>query len=185
MNYEATTEQAPFTAEQESALRQIVIDRAPSALQRLADAEDDAAAFRFLPSAAFAAFHLGRFGDAREFAERTLALAATHTKNWNYGNAIHIGHAVLGLLAVNAEDYSTAAQELHASGGTPGSPQLKTFGPTMQLAKALLQRGRTEPVLAYFIQCRAFWEMGETWLDLWEGMVREGRVPNFHSYGYG
>ena len=121
MNYEETSEEAPFTAEVEASLRQIAVDRAPAELEQLAAAAGDGEAFTHLPSAAAAAFHLDRFADAKRFAERALALAPTFRKNWNYGNAIHLGHTVLGLLALNAQDYSSAISELHESGRTPGS----------------------------------------------------------------
>jgi hypothetical protein len=60
-----------------------------------------------------------------------------------------------------------------------GSPQLNSFGPTMQLAKALLRAGETRAVLNYLAQCRVFWTAGKTWLDLWEAKIHEGQVPNF------
>jgi tetratricopeptide (TPR) repeat protein len=140
----------------EASLRQMVLDRAPAQLAELAEAGDDREAFVHLPRAAAAAFHLARFTDAKQFAERALALAPAFKDNWNYGNAIHLGHTVLGLLALNAQDDSSAVSELYESGQTPGSPQLNSFGPTMQLAKALLRLGDVEPVLLYLNQCRAF-----------------------------
>ena len=184
MNYEEKTEEAPFTLEMEAGLRQMVLDRAPGELAQLAEAVDDREAFVHLPSAAAAAFHLERFADAKQFAERALALAPAFKDNWNYGNAIHLGHTVLGLLALNAQDHSSAVSELYESGKTPGSPQLGSFGPTMQLARALLRLGHVEPVLAYLNQCRAFWNMGGTWLDLWERKIREGHVPNFFQHSH-
>ena len=184
MNYEEKTEETPFTPEMEAGLRQIVLDRATAELEQLAAAVGDADAFTHLPSAAAAAFHLGRFAEAKQFAERALALAPQFAKNWNYGNAIHLGHTVLGLLALSAQNRESAVTELHLAGQTPGSPQLSSFGPTMHLAKELLKVGQVEPVLAYIEQCRAFWEMGGTWLDLWERKVREGRVPNFFQHSH-
>jgi tetratricopeptide (TPR) repeat protein len=184
MNYEEKTEEAPFTPEMEAGSRQIVLDRAPAELEQLAAAVDDDNAFTHLPSAAAAAFHLERFTEAKQFAERAFALAPAFKKNWNYGNAIHLGHTVLGLLALNAQDQSSAISELYESGQTPSSPQLNSFGPTMQLAKALLKLGHIEPVLAYLNQCHAFWEMGGTWLDLWERKIHEGHVPNFFQHSH-
>lgn len=184
MNYEEKTEETPFTREMEAGLRQIVVDRAPAELEQLEAAVDDADAFAHLPTAAAAAFHLGRFAEAQQFAERALALAPQFSKNWNYGNAIHLGHTVLGLLALSAQDHQAAVTELHLSGQTPGSPQLNSFGPTMHLAKELLKVAQGEPVLAYIQQCRAFWEMGGTWLDLWERKIREGQAPNFFQHSH-
>ncbi len=182
MDYPESTEQVPTTPESETRLLQIVLDRAPAELARLAEAADDAAAFMHLPAAAAAAFHLGRFADAKSLAEQTLALAPAFRQNWNYGNAIHRAHTVLGLLALNAGDHSLAVDELHSSGDTPGSPQLSSFAPTMHLAKALLRVGQVEPVFTYLDQCRAFWKSGSDGLDLWERKICEGVIPNFFQH---
>lgn len=184
LTYEEQTEEAPFSAEDEVAILQIYLKGATKKLEKLIAAEGDAEAFVHLPSAAAAFFHLGHFGEARTFAERSLALAPLFHDNWNYGNAIHISHTVLGLIALNEGDEIAAIAELIASGRTPGSPQLNSFGPTMQLAKALLRAGHVEPVLEYFEQCRVFWEMGGVWLNLWERMVRQGSVPNFFQHSH-
>lgn len=184
MSYEEETEKVPFTPEMEASLRQIVLDRAPGELAKLEEAVGDAEAFTHLPSGAVAAFHLAQFADAKQFAERSLALAPAFRQNWNYGNAIHLAHTVLGLLALDDQDRAAAVSELYASAQTPGSPQLNSFGPTMQLAKALLKAGYVEPVLTYLNQCGAFWEMGGTWLDLWERKIREGRIPNFFQHSH-
>lgn len=66
-----------------------------------------------------------------------------------------------------------------AAGDTPGSPQLNSFGPNMTLARDLLQRGETAPVLAYFEQVRRFWKMGGGRLDAWSAAVEAGRIPDF------
>jgi len=184
MTFEASTEQAPLTPEQEVAFRQIVLDRAPGDLAPLDDDLPNDKTFVHLPQAAAAAFHLDRFSDAKAYAEKALFLAPTFATDWNYGNAIHLGHTVLGLLALREGDFALAVEELQKSGNTPGSPQLNTFGPTMQLAKELLRAGYVDPVLSYFKQCRSFWRMGSTWLDLWESKVLTGQVPNFFGHCY-
>lgn len=184
MTYEEQTENEPFSPEIEAGLLAIVLKRAPAELNQLASTSGDDDAFVHLPTAAAAAFHLSRFSEAKGFADRCLALAPSYRNNWNYGNAVHLGHTVLGLLALQDGDYEAAIHELRASGNTPGSPQLNSFGPTMHLAKSLLKAGHVAPVLEYLQQCRAFWEMGGTWLDLWERRVREGHVPNFFQHSH-
>jgi hypothetical protein len=72
-----------------------------------------------------------------------------------------------------------AVTYLQASGQTPGSPVLDSFGPNMSLAKDLLERGETEAVLHYFEACRAFWKMGGDRLDAWSKEVQAGNIPNF------
>ena len=184
MDYEAKTEETPFTPEMEAGLRQIVRDRAAAELERLAEAIGDDEAFVHLPRAAAAAFNLEQFDAADHLAQRALALAPRFLNDWNHGNAVHLGHTVLGLLALQTRDHAAALAHLHESGQSPGSPQLNSFGPTMQLAKALLRIGEVEPVLAYLKQCRTFWKLGGTWLDLWERKIRAGDVPNFFQHSH-
>jgi tetratricopeptide (TPR) repeat protein len=184
MDYEAMTEEAPFTPEMESNFLQIVVDLAPAELAELEGAVDDSDTFVHLPRAAAAAFHLQRFEEAKRYAERAIELAPLFQKNWNYGNAIHFGHTVLGLLALNDGDLVLAAAELRKSGNTPGSPQLNSFGPTMQLAKALLKQGSVDVVIEYLSQCRLFWKRGAIWLDLWEQKIFAGQIPNFFQHSH-
>ncbi|BCM09205.1 hypothetical protein MAFF241647_35620 (plasmid) [Ralstonia solanacearum] len=150
----------------------------------LACSESDDQLFVHLPNAAVAAFHLDQFAEAKLYAERALTLAPSYRKNWNYGNALHLGHTVLGLLALSEGDLPRAVAELHASACTESSPQLNSFGSTMQLAKALLREGQVAPVLEYLKQCRIFWGMGGGWLDTWERKIQAGQVPNFFQHSY-
>lgn len=177
-------EETSLTPEMEAAIRQLALDEAPAELARINAALSDTEAFVHLPSAATAAFHLERFAEAKEFADRVLLLAPSFRKDWNYGNAVHLGHTVLGLLALKRGDIKLALEELRKSGDTPGSPQLNSFGPTMQLAKKLLKQGQKDEVLTYLQQCRKFWKMGTTWLDLWEQKINAGQVPNCFQHCY-
>ena len=179
MGFEAQTEVTPLTPEQEAQLRAVAAARAPKDLANAESAKTEEELFYAVPHAAMAAFLLGNHTRARQLAERALALAPSYQGNWNYGNAVHFAHSVLGLLALKEGDVGAALDALAKSGATPGSPQLGSFGPTMQLAKELLRCGQTDPVLKYFEQCRSFWKMGNVWLDLWEEKVRAGGVPNF------
>ncbi|MGC5804664.1 hypothetical protein SNK19_14200 [Ralstonia pseudosolanacearum] len=184
MTYEEEIEKEPFAPEVEAALREAAVGRAPGKLAKLACAQSEDEVFAHLPGAAAAAFHLGQFADAKLHAERALTLAPGYRNNWNYGNALHLGHTVLGLLALSEGDVSRAIVELHASACTEGSPQLNSFGPTMQLAKALLREGQGVPVFEYLERCRVFWEMGGAWLDSWERKIQAGQVPNFFQHSY-
>lgn len=184
MTYEEESEREPFTPEMDAALRDAALGFAPGKLAKLEASQTEDETFVHLPQAAAAAFLLGRWVDAKEYAERALALAPRFHQSWNYGNALHLGHAVLGLLALSEDDVSKAVEELRASARTPGSPQLNTFGPTMQLAKALLRKGQVAPVLEYLQACRVFWKEGATWLDIWERKIRAGQTPNFFQHSY-
>ena len=184
MGFEAESEAMQLTPEQEEQLKGVAVARAPKDLAEVDAANSEEDLFYALPSASMAAFQLGKHKRARELAERTLEIAGSYRSNWNYGNAVHFAHTVLGLLALNEGDVALAVEHLQKAGATPGSPQLNSFGPTMQLAKALLRSGRSEPVLAYFEQCRSFWKMGSVWLDLWREKVRAGGIPNFFMHSY-
>jgi hypothetical protein len=125
-----------------------------------------------------AAFNLNKYPEAGELARRTLKIAESFKDDWNYGNAIHYGHTVLGLLALRNGEVQLAVTELRESGNTLGSPQLGSFGPTMRLAKELLEHGRSQDVLEFLLQCQSFWKSGGRWLSIWEKKITRGVVPN-------
>ena len=129
-----------------------------------------------LPEAAFAA---GDIPKATAYANRLLNEAISYRTRWDYGNAIHQGNLVLGRIAVREGRLAEAVTFLRASGQTPGSPQLNSFGPNMSLAKDLLEQGETDAVLDYFELCRKFWTMGGSRLDTWAAAVEAGKLPSF------
>jgi TonB family protein len=153
--------------------------------QKLADLEQDSGGgdamrrFYALNRLANAALTAGAPAKAAAYAEELLAAAALHTSDWNYGNALHDGHTVLGLLALRQGDAAKARERLLASAKTPGSPQLKLFGPNMRLASELLEKGEKAAVLEYLTLCRSFWAAGVTSLSTWSQAVRDGRTPDF------
>ncbi len=116
---------------------------------------------------------------AASFARELLQLAEQYRGDWNYGNAIHKGHLILGRVALRRGDLATARSELLLAGSTPGSPQLDSFGPNMTLAKELLEAGEKGVVLEYFELCRRFWVMGAQHLAYWSAAINESRVPDF------
>jgi len=153
--------------------------------QEFADSEQDAGGggglrrFYKLNGLAVKAAELGFNEKAKAYADESLAAAAQHPKDWNYGNAIHDGHMVLGLLALRNNDVPTAREELIKAGQTPGSPQLNSFGPIMTLANELLQKGERNTVLDYLVLCAKFWKTGAPQLDSWSETVRNGQTPAF------
>lgn len=132
-----------------------------------------------LGATAKAALAIGKDSEAKSFAEELQRLAPSHSKDWNYGNAIQDFNIVLGAIALKIGDTDAAKNHLLDAGRSPGSPQMDTFGPNMTLAKALLDAGQRDVVLEYFELCRKFWEMHRGRLDEWRDEVKAGRVPNF------
>ena len=93
------------------------------------------------------------------------------------GDFVHHGHAILGRLALVRGDVGEAKEHLLASGKTPGSPVLRSFGPRMRLARELLEKGEFEVVATYLDLCSEFWDSDR--LDTWRATVAAGEIPNF------
>ena len=123
----------------------------------------------------------GCLDTARRYAHELLQEAHCYKPDWNYGNAVHKGHTVLGLIALRQGDVGGAKHHLERAGNTPGSPQLDTFGPNMRLANELLEIDETEAVLKYFAACSNFWDetCRQGLLDHWVDAVRRGSAPKF------
>ena len=127
------------------------------------------------------AFAAGKFARARRYALEALRVAPTFVDNWNYGNAVHRGHQVLGRLALRSGRLGNARRELLASGQVPGSPQLNSFGPSFVLAREMLSEGEWEVVAEYLTEVGAFWTSGQGALVKWLGDVRHRRMPDFKA----
>jgi hypothetical protein len=93
------------------------------------------------------------------------------------GEAVHHGNVILGRIAVRRGKIERARKHLIAAGKTPGSPQLNSFGPNMQLAQDLLEQGETSVVIDYLKLCKGFWPRSE--VDRWSEDIMSGRAPNF------
>lgn len=128
---------------------------------------------------------LGKLAFAAEEMEKAKSYAKlmieSDSQDWNYGNKIHHGNNILGRVALAAGDVEEAKKRLIKAARTPGSPQLDSFGPNMQLANELLQAGEKEVVLECFDLCENFWEMGADRLEGWRKSVRAGTQPNFRA----
>ena len=154
-------------------------ERLNEAAQKLSAATSEEERFYVLNDVAKESFEVGKFADANKFATELLTLVTKYDGNWNYGNAIHDAHLVLGRLALKDGKVDEAKQHLLEAGKSPGSPQMDSFGPNMSLARDLLDKGEKDIVLEYFTLCRKFWEMGEEDLDQWTKDVNAGRSPDF------
>ena len=95
--------------------------------------------------------------------------------------AVHYGNTFLGLLAIEAGEIEAANSYLIESGKTKGSPSLRTSGPSMSLANALLEKGQKDAVLEYFELCEKFWKYppGMKKLERWKAAVEAGIPPDF------
>ena len=142
-------------------------------------AESETERFYALNHAAKNAWRKGDIEKARALATEMEGLLPTYMNDWNYGNAVQDANQVLGLIALGAGDVPEAKKRLLASADSKGSPQMNSFGPNMQLAKALLEEGERDVVLEYFKRCATFWKMGEARLAGWSATVKKGEIPEF------
>jgi len=156
-------------------------DRHTEATKRLGQAKTEGESFYPLTELAKTALYLGHTNDARGYAQRLLAMTPQFQDSWNYGNAIHDGNEVLGRIAVQEGRLDDAKRHLIAAGRTPGSPQLNTFGPDMELAQDLLEKGERETVLEYLQLCRKFWKRHGDMLDRWTQAIQAGKTPDLED----
>ena len=126
-------------------------------------------------------FDVGKIEQARAYANELAALLPKYQGDWNYGNAIQDANLILGRIAVTEGRIDDAKTYLLASGKSPGSPQMNSFGPNMSLAKDLLEKGERDAVLEYFELCRNFWAMDDGKLDQWARRRPVGKNPGFRS----
>ncbi len=179
VSWEIESERISVTSAMKRRTEKLRLLRAATSLSELEKATTQEEVFYAIAQAAFGAYDLERFVQAETIAQRALEVAQSFQEDWNYGNAMFAGHTVRGLLALRRGDVEQAVQALQASAENAGSPQLASFGPTMRLAKQLLELGKKEEVIAFLHQCLSFWTMGNTWVEVWEKKIRRGKVPNF------
>jgi tetratricopeptide (TPR) repeat protein len=131
------------------------------------------------------AFAVGDYDKAKTAAEHLLALATADRDcaRSDYGNGIHDGNSILGRIAVRDGDIGTAEQFLGKASRSPGSPSLNSFGPDMDLAQDLLDRGKRRSVLNYLWHCHRFWNgiHGTPFILLWTALISIGMKPRLNS----
>lgn len=138
--------------------------------------------FYSLGDEVIAAYKANDFARAKALANEYVELASVYRCNWNYGNAVHDTNRVLGLISLRAGDIDAAAEYLIKAGKSTGSPQLNTFGPELDLANQLLQRGKADAVRSYLIGIKSFWEMNNGQVDRWLAEIEKGGKPELDRF---
>jgi len=123
----------------------------------------------------------GGLKKASTYSNELLRLNNLVEKNWNYGNAIHHAHTIIGLVHLESNDIAEAKRRLVLSSKTPGSPQLDSFGPTFLLAQKLLDIGEYGTVKKYLMNCRKFWKRDNGRISLWLEKIGNGEKPQFQE----
>jgi hypothetical protein len=123
-----------------------------------------------------AAFKVGDFKGATELA-RIHLLGRDHT-------APQRANTILGRVAIRAGDLPRAKQYLLDSSGPEARKDVALAGPTMVLAKELLEEGEQDTVLQYLANCVSLWPRGENVLEIWIDEIKNGRKPKFGNLGF-
>lgn len=92
-------------------------------------------------------------------------------------DATHNAHTILGRIALQKGNVEEAKTHLLESAKVDGSPVLGSFGPTMDLARELLEKGERKTVLAYLKACGKFWE--DERQVRWAKTVADGGTPDW------
>ena len=143
------------------------------------DLVDGEERLRLLPKIAVSALNAGLADEARRWAQASLDSVEALKARRLHGDAVNVGHTVLGRLAFADGDVDAAIAHLRASAKTPGSLQLNTFGPNLKLAEQISQAGHRDVVIEYLQACAEFWVGGRDRIEEWVGVLREGDTPFF------
>jgi hypothetical protein len=125
------------------------------------------------------ALNRGNLYQTENLANKLLIVAENYKEDWNYSNAIHKAHLIIGQVYLIQGDIDKAEKELLAASDIDGSPQLNSFGPNMSLANDLLKHNRDEIVLSYLENCRSFWSIGDEYINYWSYQIKKGETPDF------
>ena len=106
------------------------------------------------------------------------ALAKIHLQGKDR-TALQRSNTILGRVALRSGDVPGAKQYLLDSSGPLARSDVAVSGPTLVLAKELLQKGEKEAVLQYLDNCLSLWPRGESVLQLWIDDIKNGKTPNF------
>jgi tetratricopeptide (TPR) repeat protein len=181
LSYVYSTRQFDPSATVRESFAQKAVEEMEEALT-LADIDEEK--LMLIPELAKNAFNSGDFKKASKYAKEALALAEQSIKaegdtNWYHWDIFHGANIVLGRIALSSWEMEAAREHLLAAGNVKSTPTLSSFGPTMTLAKELLEQGESAVVLKYLRLCRNFWEHDMGQLDEWIYIVERGEIPNF------
>src|SRR5262245_25686560 len=123
-----------------------------------------------------AAFRVGDFPGAAQLAKIHLA-GKDHT-------APQRANTILGRVALRSGDLSSAKRYLLDSSGAEAGKDVLLAGPTMVLAKELLEQGEKEAVIQYLQNCLKIWPRGQNALEIWINDIQNDKIPKFGNLGF-
>jgi hypothetical protein len=125
---------------------------------------------------AAAAFKIGDYPAAAQ-------LAKVHLQSSDR-NATQRANTLLGRVALLTDDLAGGKQYLLDSSKPEAARDVSISGPTMVLAKELLEKGERDVVVQYLENCVLLWPRGEGTLRNWIADIQRGKTPNFGTLGF-
>jgi hypothetical protein len=111
------------------------------------------------------------------------ALAQIHLQGLDR-TAVQRANTILGRIALRSGDIAGAQQYLLDSAGPMAAKDIAVSGPTLILAKELLEHGERETVVQYLQKCTSLWPRGHEALEIWIEEIQHGKTPNFGNLGF-
>jgi hypothetical protein len=110
-------------------------------------------------------------------AENVLLAKRKFVPKSSIGRTTYDINDALGRAAFLRKNYPAACDLLLKAADTKGDPALRSFGPDLWLARALLQAGYKDFVLTFLQRCKVFWDPPR--LDDWISLLQSGGTPDF------
>ena len=95
------------------------------------------------------------------------------------GNSEHSAYVILGLVCLSKGKVASASKMLELASKISPTPQLRSFGPNLSLADALLKNGEKQVVLSFLEECADFWDLGGSLIKDWMNQIELGQYPDF------
>jgi tetratricopeptide (TPR) repeat protein len=159
-------------------------DSAGKALEQLEKAYNlfpDEAKNYILRDLAKTAYEAEEIKKAKRFAEKMLD---SDIERWDIDRDINHGNDILGRIALGVGEIEKAKDHLIAAGSTRGAPPLGWFGPSMSLAKELLEAGEKDSVLQYLELCSRSWKRSRKKTKKWARAINKGKIPDLDASLY-
>jgi hypothetical protein len=148
----------------------------------LARCRDDSRRVRILCQTARCAFDASHYEKARTYALEmidSVPECSSAGDVWTSSHACHLGHQLLGRVALRTGNTENAKLHLMESINASGGPHLGAAIPLMTLAKELLERGERRAVRDFLQRCAELHAESRTAFVRWVEQIDRGETPDF------
>lgn len=148
-------------------------------LEKFLISKDNLTKFLLLPLLSITCIENEDYQSAEKYALEMLSYTEFFQENWNFGNVIHDGNMIRGIISLHDNNIKDAKKYLLQAGLAPMTPQIGVYGPNMMLADALLDVGEVEVVKSYLTSLKKSWIKNDGRIDSWIAAINGGGRPYF------